>query len=327
MTALKLVRPSTEAEKITRSTNDIIRATVADLKKWQTPPFQRQIRLNEKVREIAQQMKSQAKDDEAVIPGDITLGVLGGITYLIDGQHRREAFYLTELDACYCEIRIKHYKSMKEMSNEFRNVNSHIVSMRPDDHLRAFEMESEPLARLRRECPFVGYDMVRRGESAPLLSMSTTIRSWAAAGKEVPVSGGISGGAMRIAEFLTEEDVDHLVQFLNIAKLTWGSDKEYLRLWGNLNLTVCMWLFRRTVIAGYSAKSARLTPAQFSKCMTALSASEAYLEWLRSRTFSETNRSPAYKRVKDLFVKRLSEELGRRPNLPQPAWGGRGGAT
>src|SRR5439155_2436385 len=42
---------------------------------------------NDKVRALAEQVKA----DGGVMPGIITLGVVDGVTYLIDGQHRRES--------------------------------------------------------------------------------------------------------------------------------------------------------------------------------------------------------------------------------------------
>lgn len=319
MTApLKLVKPSTVAEKATRTTSDTLAVTPETVNAWKKPPFQRAFKNNEKVQEIAEEIA-----DTEVIPGVLTLGVLNGETYLIDGQHRREAFLMSGLPKGYVDVRTAHYKSMAEMSKEFDRLNSSISKMKPDDRLRAMEFDSDNyLAALRKACPFVGYDNIRRGEGTPLLSMGTTIRCWNMSAKEVPISGGgaSKGGIAEIAKRFSKEDSDLLSQFLNTAHSAWGTDREYHRLWGNLNLTICMWLYRRLVITGYSAKSVRISLPMFQKCLIALSANESYVEWLHGRNSTDRTRAPAYKKVKDIFSRRINEETGNKPKLPQPKW-------
>lgn len=315
---LKLVKPSTPAEKITRTTSDTIAVTPDDVLKWKKPPFQRQFKNSAKVQEIAEEIGSTE-----VIPGVLTLGVLANEQYLIDGQHRTEAFLMSGLDKAYVDIRTAHYKTMGDMAAEFDKLNSSISKMKPDDRLRAMEFDEDNyLAALRKDCPFVGYDNIRRGENTPILSMGTTIRCWNMSSKEVPISGGgaARGGIAEIAKKFTKEDEELLSQFLNCAHQAWGSDKEYHRLWGNLNLTICMWLYRRIVVSGYSAKSIRISLPLFQKCLIALSANESYVEWLHGRNSTDRTRAPAYKKVKDIFSRRIAEEQGKKPKLPQPKW-------
>ncbi len=190
--------------------------------------------------------------------------------------------------------------------------------MKPDDHLRAAEPGNPLLARLRRKCSFIGYGMIRRGDKAPLLSMSTTLRSWWGAMRDTPSSSVISG--MDAARAMTDVDVEQLSTFLILVHEAWGNDVEYARLYGALNLTLCMWLYRRTVLAAYSARSARLSDAQFKKCLTAMSADAVYLDWLRNRMLSEKNRSPCYNKIKGIFVKRMLDEVSTKIALPQPEW-------
>ncbi len=73
------------------------------------------MKINDKLMEVA---KSIAADD-GVIPGVIALGVLDGDRYIIDGQHRREAFYQSECLTGYVDIRVLHCKTMAEMADEF----------------------------------------------------------------------------------------------------------------------------------------------------------------------------------------------------------------
>lgn len=314
MSVLKLLRPSSEAEKTTRTTLDVMEVTPNDVKSWKLPTFQRELKVNAKLLAIA----AEIRENDGVIPGVLTLGMLGGERYLIDGQHRRHAFLLSECPFGYVDVRVAHYKSMAEMSEEFQKLNGRISIMKPDDFLRAAESTLPELHRLIKRCPFIGYDSIRRGPKSPLLSASFTVRAWWGSGKDSPVNGGITG--LAAAEALTAEEAAGLGDFLEVARTAWGTDPEYHRLWGGLNITLCMWLYRRTVVAQYSARTTRPTKAQFQKCLVALSADEGYLEWLRNRQITEKTRSPAYSRIKAIFVKRLEEELGARPVFPAPEW-------
>jgi len=51
-----------------------------------------------------------------------------------------------------------------------------------------------------------------------------------------------------------------------------------------------------------------------------ISADTLYLDWLVGRKLGERDRSPAYDRIKKAFVKRLEQDMGRKPSLPAPAW-------
>ena len=121
---------------------------------------------------------------------------------------------------------------------------------------------------------------------------------------------------------MTKDEVELMVNFLLIARSAWGSDHEYARLWGSLNLTICMWLFRRLVVqqADGLKRHVSLTREQFKKCLTALSASNDYLDWLVGRSINDRDRAPCLNRIKSIFAARLQVDTGTRPKLPQPAW-------
>lgn len=313
---------NTPPKKKTRTTVDTILITPELVKKWLNPPFQRPLRINEKVRALA----TTVTEAGGVIPGVITLGVMNGETYLLDGQHRREAFLLSECAEGYTDIRRHYFESIAEMGEEFVNLNSQLVRMRPDDMLRGLEGSYPAIGALRKACPFVGYDQIRRGAGSPILSMSAVLRCWTGATADVPK--GTSESASHLGQSLTGDVAKECAEFLTLAEKAWGRDPEYHRLWGGLNLTLCMWFYRRTVLSAYSAKSARLTREQFGRCLMSLSANSAYLEWLTGRMLSDRDRSPGYGRIKIIFVKRLFEDMGKKAILPAPAWvshHGRGG--
>jgi hypothetical protein len=315
---LKIVKPSTDPERATQTTMDTIVITPAEVAKWLNPPFQRPLRVNAKVRAIAEKIK-----ETEVLPGIVTLGVLAKDTYLLDGQHRREAFLISGVLEGYCDVRVHHFASMADMGREFVELNSRIVNLRPDDILRGLEGSNEALVYLRKQLPFVGYDMIRRNERAPILSMSLMLRSWFASSYEVPSSAS-TGSAMNLGESLTMETAHECVAFFRLCEKAWGRDSEYSKLWGSLNLTICAWLYRRVVLSK-DPKVMRVSPDLFCKGMMALSASDNYMSWLIGRMLADRDRSPCYSRMKTLVVKRIELETGKKLRWPQPSWAHGGG--
>jgi len=317
---LKIIKPSTEAERSTRTTLDTIEISPHEVKSWKVPPFQRPLRVNDKVRALAVTIK----DDSGVIPGILTIGVLDKQRYILDGQHRREAFLISECLVGYVDVRIAHFDSMAEMGEEFVNLNSQLVRMRPDDILRGLEGTHAPVAKVRRRCPFVGYDMVRRGERSPMLSMSALLRCWFASAPEVPSAGGLT--SVGILSRFTDEEADNVISFLDMAMHAWGRDVEYQRLWLNLNLTLTMWVYRRLVITPYSVRTQKITKDLFTKLLMSLSADSNYLDWLVGRQLRDRDRSPCYGRIRASFTGRLLAETGKKPSFPAPAWASNGGS-
>lgn len=317
-------KPKSPAEKTTRTTVDTIGFTVAQAKAWKIPPFQRPLKVNDKVKAVAELIRQEG----GVLPGILTFGHLKGEKepYLIDGQHRREGFFLAEVPEGYADVRNCFFDTMAEMGQEFVNLQSHLVVMRPDDVLRGLESASPALAAIRRACPFVGYDQVRRGPNSPLLSMSTVVRNWESSEKETPGTG--SGSAAKAAAVLSTDSVKQLTDFLKLAFKAWGRDPAYYPMWGALNLVLCMWLYRRLVVAAWSVKTKQISDELFGKCLMSLSADPAYGAWLVGRKVNDRDRSPAYGRVKSIFVGRLLVETGKRHQLPAPPWtlGQKGGS-
>lgn len=114
MTAnLKLL--DTRAKRVTHTSLDTIRVTPEIANAWKSPPFQRPLRVNSKVMALAETIKA----DGGVLPGVLTLGVLERDTYLLDGQHRREAFLQSGCPEGYADIRRHVFESMADMGSEF----------------------------------------------------------------------------------------------------------------------------------------------------------------------------------------------------------------
>jgi hypothetical protein len=316
MSLIQVVKPKSAPQKATQTTLDTKAITRDIVKTWRHPPFQRPLRENEKVRQCADQIDA----DGGVIPGIITLGVLDGNVYVVDGQHRVHGFTISKTETAYVDVRTHFFETMAEMGAEYVRLNSSLVKMRPDDILRGLEASLPALQRLRKKCPFVGYDMIRRNERSPILSVSAILRVWIGSRQDVPSSTGSSAQSIATDAF-TDDEADLCVDFLTLCLEAWGRDPEYARLWSSLNLIICAWLYRRLVLGhGASALAVRLTREQFRKCLMTLSADGAYIDWLLGRQLGERDRSPAYHRIRNNFVKRIESDTGRKPKLPAPAW-------
>lgn len=309
------------APKSIRSIMDTLLITQDGVRLWKMPPFQRPLRVNAKVMALAEVLKANG----GVLPGVLTIGVLGREKYLLDGQHRIEAFKLSEVPEGYVDVRLCTFDSVAEMGEEFVNENSKLVTLRPDDILRGLEGVRPGLSRLRELCPFVGYDQIRRGSAtSALVGMSQALRVWEGSGKESPSSTGTT--AQQIANTFQPEHAEKLAAFLNVCRDAWGSDPEYARLWSSLNLSICAWMWRNMVTGQYSPRSSRLTVADFHKGMLALSAAGSYLEWLVGRQLSERDRSPCYNRVKLLIQDRIEATQHKKLTFPSPPWSVSGGS-
>lgn len=315
------IKGTKAAPKSLRSSMETLIITSDQVNEWRIPPFQRPLRVNAKVQAIAEEMKANGCE----ISGVVTLGRLTGdpVYYVVDGQHRVEAFRLSGMKEIIADVRVVHFDSMADMSDEFVRLNTALVRMRPDDLLRGLTPGLPPLQKIMRECSFVGYDQVRRGgESGPVVGLSAVIRCWDTSGRDVPTSSS-HGSIGQIAMALDEDSARKLIRFLNLAHEAWGRDPEYYRLWANCNLGLCMWLYRRIVLDTSRRGGVRiavLKDDQFSKCMVALSANPKYLEWLRGRLLNDRDRSPGYTRIKTIFARRLVDEGITKTGLPSPPW-------
>lgn len=312
---------STAKDKRVRVTVDTVEITPALIKAWKRPPFQRPLRVNDKVRKLIEELR----EGGGVLPGVVTLGKLDGDTYLLDGQHRIEAFLISEMPKGYADVRLADFETLGDMGREYVQLQLQLVRFRPDDVLRGLESSNAGLTLLRKKCPFIGYDQIRRGPKAPLLSMSLALRAWRGSQPDVPT--GTSASAVDVANELTTDDAAALVDFLLIVFDAWEGDPEYVRLWGALNLTVCAWLWRRMVITRYSPNAFQATRDQFRKSMQSLSAKTDYLDWLTGRGLNERDRSPCFTRIKAVMSKRLADDVGHAVKLPSPDWSNWSGSS
>lgn len=298
--------------------------TPAQMKAWEKPPFQRPVKITKKVIELGEQIKKEG----GTIVGTILLGELSGslgVYYLVDGQHRREAAYLSLLQEFIAEVRIKTFDTFAEMAAEFKAGNTPLSRMTPDDFLRAMEYEVAALAKIRKETPFIGYGSVRdpKRKNAPVVSASVAIKAWTTSQTETPTYQGI-GSATDLIMGMTPENTDEMIRFFKVAYEAWSNDIQNYRLWGALNLSIVAWLWNRLVfdtVREGNQRAVVLDAKQFKRCCMSLSAEHDYLDWLANRGLSKQNRGPAYKRIKTIFVQRLRDDgFDIKARLPQPEW-------
>src|SRR5215831_14435524 len=167
--------------------------------------------------------------------------------------------------------------------------------MRPDDVLRGLEGSTPTLAFIRDRCPFVGYDQIRRKPSSALVSMSMMLRVWEGSAGLTPVS--INKSAVRLAAEISAESATKATLVLALSYEAWQLDENSKRLWGALNLGLCMWMWRRLVDDTKRNPKQRhmtLKNEQFKRCLMSLAADAGYNDWLLGRGMSDRDRPAAY---------------------------------
>ena len=287
---MKIPEYKTKAEKDARTISRGPEClTLADMQEWRIDPdIQRGLTINAIVRVVAKKIAEEKR-----IPDRMLIGVLNGVMYLLDGQHRREGHRMAvEEYGCPTtvvgEIRWVFCETRAELAMHFELAQRSIVKMRPDDGLRALEHFTPVLQQIRKACPFVGYTRIQRGGPASsAISMANLLRCWAGSGRETPVSS--IGAARDVANSLSSKDATDCSTFANLAYRAWDNNIENGSLWGALNLTLCMWLYRQMVLAP-AEDVTRITPDQFRRFLIHLTRSVDYIDGIKGMVLSGRNR-------------------------------------
>lgn len=314
----KVIPLRTGPQKTTRTSTDTISFSLEEMKRWNKPEFQREIKKTRRYYDAVETIKASG----GVIPGVMTLGILEGTKdiYKIDGNHRTEAAKESGCETFFADVRYV-YGSMEDFADEYSRLNEQISATKPDDRLRAAAVSNPRVNRLLALCKVVGF--AKRNQPKLKISMSSILRAWNNASRSTPAARGKAASAIDIIRDISDEDFGHLCALLNHCEAAWGRDFEYASLWGQMNLTTVMWLYVQLVTTDpASPKIKRLSKEIFEKCLMSLSAEERYVTWLKGRN-GGTHRGPCYMRVKEKFAKRIYEETGSKPNLPQPEWASR----
>lgn len=321
------------ARNISLPRHEVYTLTPEKLKDWTHPLFQRPLLINPKVVQLARNFQREAAEDPdgmCIIPETVSFGRFEGRDYLVDGQHRIFGAFaiaagLKRLEHCEAILEPEHgtlakcalvdakitdYESMADMAEAFARAQEKLVALKPDDLLRAREETNTNLRDIRRACPFVGYEKNRNTKGTIVLSMSTAIRTWFGSG--MTPSGGPE--ADRAQRMLDEDEAKHIIAFLKAAERAGWVSELYPRLWGQLNLGINMWLWRKTVMGVGNkfrggAASMVLTPKQYSECMEELRKSPRYQSDLAARALRYKDRLPTYDDIKALFGEAL-ERMG-----------------
>lgn len=321
-----------------RATMQTMLITPDKLAEWPLPGLQRPLGLSKKVRDAAEAMQLEAAQDAeeacATIDGVITLGKVGGKTYLVDGQHRLHgafAWAARELlvhggvlvKQALVDVRVRQFETMSELAEAFVHLNSQLNPTKPDDIMRSLAHTNEHLHAIEEALPFVGYDLTGANKKTKLLSMSAAIRTWFGSGGLVPANGPT---ALEIVKkYLNAEQADAMIDFYEACVGAGWQNEAFRRLWSTLNLGVCMWLWRRTVLGETvryqqgGQKPMVLTRDQFVLCMRSLLNTE-YLDWLQGRSLRYQDRMPCYSHVKDLFTGAMAGLGVEAPRFPMAQW-------
>lgn len=311
------------------------------LDQWKRPGrIQRPLKANsDNVVALAREMQLEAARDpeEAYceIPGVITLAKLDGDTYLLDGQHRLDGGFRmacgqvivhggVSVKCALARIRVITVESWTEMADEFVRVNGQLVRTKPEDALRAASMGNVQLQKIEKECPWIGYDRTGESKRTILLSMATAARTWFGSGGVVPAAGPVVAD---LTKFLTTEQCDLIVDFFKATAEAGWVNPSFARLWGALNLSINMWIWRRVVLGQFQTrfhggiKPMVLTRDQFVGCMRTLPLNADYHAWLSGRTLRDRDRVPCYSRLQDAYRPAI-KQLGIEARFPMATdWG------
>ena len=317
-------------ERQTQTHVDMIVVTPETWDQWANPNgtkvgpnsedgFQRAISRNQNVREVAEVIKR-----DRVIPGQVVIGVYLDKLWLIDGQHRREAFFeavKSGIPSAYMDIKYEWFDSWADMASRYVELQRKICGHKADDMLKGLEFSTPSLQLLRQKCPFVGYTRLRgSAEHKARLSVSGVLKAWFGSRSEAPNSAG--PGTYDASKVFSIEDANQLSAFLRLAESAWTFHPNYWPLWGQLNMTVCMWLYRRCVLSvteGFPS----MTAEQFSSCLASLPTAKIgqsfmYVQFLNRKGFAD--RGPVYSEIVKSFTSALRTEHKARVKFPEPPW-------
>lgn len=291
---------------------------------WKKPPFQRPVAIGRNLGKLAVNLQ----DDEFLLT-TIYLGVLDGVTYIVDGQHRKEAFIASGLRRLVAPVTTRYYPDgtagLTRMCEDFLKINTHVKNPTANDKLRALEPTNPLIGKIREDCPFVGYSGFRRSDSSPIVSMAQAIRALVISAQEAPGSAGRS--AVDHAVEMRSSEVNGLKTFLKLAYESWGRDAENKYLWSPMNLTMCLWFFRRMLRSPSSSGSlGNTTQAQFLDIFFGLMSNRRYRALLQGnkggRLHDSNTRNPVCRELMKTIKAQLKKDGTKSPYIPKPSWPG-----
>lgn len=313
----------TAAEKRSRTVSKTVILDFEDCEaSWKVVgDIQRGSSLTKKIVEVGEDIGGSG-----IFPSTIYIAVWEGNQYINDGLQRfsgwRDAVSKGGPTQVAANVQWEYFPDgpdgKAKMGERFAKLQLTLKRHRPDDGLRAIQHSLPAIKLIADECPNVGFGAVQRSNSKNTsLSMAVALQSWASSASEQCTS---SGSARDLAYRLTMDDAKKCVSFLTVARGAWGSTVEYNRLWGPVNLSVCMWLYRRMVVDPEQGVTP-LTAKQFSNCLVTLTndtPKSTYVEWLRAKPSSAENRRMALaNHIRPRFISRIRQEKIRKHSSPK----------
>ena len=306
-------------EKVSKRCNRKMWVTLEALEaSFELPDAQRPQTTNEKVRSLAKRYS-----EDPIVPGTIHTAVVDGVIYLFDGQHRSfVAFKLARelygVEKLLVSVEFNFLDSKSDIGRYYVEENGCLVRQRPDDILNG--LATPPLKKIQ-ECKIVTTKKVSSQKAKTnFLSLSAAIRAWYGSAWDVP-SNTAGMPAVEIANTMPMEDAEALKGFLECAVKAWGNSPSFRGLYGNFNLNLCAWLYRRTVLNPIEGVTA-LTDEQFTAGLVGLSANSKYLTFLVRRTLDPINRQVGYDHICKMFTISIKSHYKFRTpfRLPKPVW-------
>ena len=299
--------------------------TREEVESWRKPAFQREVSCTHAFYELVEQI-----NERGFIASALTLGVWGGAFYKVDGNHRIMAFLASDRKEILAPVIIRQYADggvgFIRMCEDFIEISKHIKTPTADNLLKALEGVERHVKLIRKSCPFIGYAHLWKNSSAPVVNMSRVIRSLIISKQEMPGSGFTGGSAVELAKALTPEETHCLISFMRAAFKAWGRDKEFRPMWNALNLTICLWFFRRMSKGElFCGRGTPISVAHFSQCLLALSLNPRYLTLISQkgrRIHAPETRNPICRELMKTFEQKLDAEGLTDVPLPKPNWPG-----
>ncbi|CAB4131721.1 hypothetical protein UFOVP276_99 [uncultured Caudovirales phage] len=279
---------------------------------WQKikPDFQRDMKpVNKKLLQVDKYIAANH-----AVPGTIILGIVGDKIVIVDGRHRLSRFMLSSESKARIATRTEYADTMADLAVVYEIENSQLFSFISDDRLRSIATHSRPFAKLLRTFKDIGCN--DKGK----LSATTLLKAWHLSNRGTPgPSPVLAEDVVHLLE-TSSEYAELLSRFLTMCFAAWGRDKEHGSMWSSVNLALCAWLWRNTVVTPSSAKIPRITDRQFMNGLMSLATDNRYSDFIKGRRLSKRDRAPVYTRIKSIVAARLADDMSKPISLPSPDW-------
>lgn len=336
----------TPKSEIERDTDCVmLQATVTrqQLENWIEPDFQRRTYKNKNTEALTAMFNARLDAGLKVkIPSTISFGRLKSGSeryngrlysdqelYTTDGLQRRGSALASRANEFSVCIRVEFFEQMNKMSEAFWHLNTNLVTMRPDDKLKAMSIEI-PVVKALMTCRpgLIAFLGGKGGSKGRVMSCAKVLSNWYLSGRETPTNS--APAVTDIATEFPHDEIGPLTRFVMMADDAWEYNyQNNSRLRGQACMVICMWMYRHLVLnpVNPQKRHVRLEEKDFFKMLECLNVPK-FATWVG--TSMDKDRHKAFSLIKEHFRVHLNEENAKRvkeglkkltTNLPDPAWG------